>query len=106
NIAVSHAEIMALTEANKNLKSWRLENCLMYVTLEPCPMCAGALWASRIKHVIFGASDPKAGFLKTLYQLGEDQRLNHQFEVTSGVLQTECSELLKDFFKKLRQKEK
>jgi len=101
---LSHAELVAIQMANENIGSWRLEDCTLYVTLEPCPMCAGAILQSRIKRVVYGAPDPKAGSVHSLVNLLEDERFNHQAEVTSGVLEKECGELLKDFFKMLRKK--
>ena len=98
----SHAEMIALREAAKNEASWRLEDCQLYVTLEPCPMCAGAILQSRIKRLVYGASDPKAGAVKSLYQLLDDDRFNHQVEVEAGVLEKESAQLLKDFFRELR----
>lgn len=103
-MTLSHAELMAIEEANKKIGSWRLEDCTLYVTLEPCPMCAGALVQSRIKRVVYGASDPKAGCVGTLMNLVQEKRFNHQVEWESAVLEKECSELLTNFFKKLRQK--
>jgi len=100
----SHAEMIALREAAKNEASWRLEDCQLYVTLEPCPMCAGAILQSRIKRLVYGASDPKAGAVRSLYQLLDDNRFNHQVEVEAGVLQKESAQLLKDFFRELRQR--
>lgn len=102
--SLSHAELIAIHEANKQQGSWRLENCTLYVTLEPCPMCAGAIVQSRIKRVVFGASDPKAGCAGTLMNLLEDERFNHQVELTSGVLEQECGNLLRDFFRDLRRR--
>lgn len=102
----SHAELIAITAANKKFDSWRLEDCTLYVTLEPCAMCAGAIVQSRIKRVVFGAFDPKSGCASTLMNLLQDNRFNHQVEVTSGVLATECSNLLKSFFKELRGRRK
>lgn len=99
---LGHAEIVALHRACKSKKSWRLTDCTLYVTLEPCFMCAGALVQSRIKRVVFGAYDPKGGALGTLANLGSDSRLNHQFEVLGGVRAEECGQLLKDFFQKKR----
>ena len=101
---LSHAELVAIQEANQKIGSWRLEDCTLYVTLEPCPMCAGAIIQARIQRVVFGAQDPKAGCAGTLYNLLEDTRFNHQVEVLSGVLQEECADLLTLFFKKLRQR--
>lgn len=94
-----HAEIVAIREAAQNLSSWRLEDCELYVTLEPCPMCAGAIIQSRIERVVFGAFDPKAGCAGTLYNLLTDTRFNHRTEVVPGVLEDKCAELLKRFFK-------
>lgn len=99
---LSHAELTAIAEANKSVGSWRLEECTLYVTLEPCPMCAGAIVQSRIKRVVYGARDPKAGCAGTLMNLLVDDRFNHQVDVTPGVLEQECGGLLKDFFTQLR----
>ena len=103
--ALRHAEITAIDEACKNLGGWRLWKCDLYVTLEPCPMCAGAIINSRIKRVIYGASDPKAGSCGSLTNLFE-MPYNHKPEVVSGVLEEECSALLSEFFAKLREKRK
>ena len=103
---LSHAELFAIQEANQYLGSWRLEDCTLYVTLEPCPMCAGAIVQSRIKRVVYGAVDKKAGCVGTLMNLLQEQQFNHQVEVTSGVLQTECRALLQDFFRHLRKEKK
>ena len=100
----SHAEMIALREAAANETSWRLEDCRLYVTLEPCPMCAGAILQSRIKRLVYGASDPKAGAVRSLYQLLDDQRFNHQVEVEAGVMEKESAQLLKDFFRELRKR--
>ncbi|MGP3779205.1 tRNA adenosine(34) deaminase TadA [Halanaerobium saccharolyticum] len=100
----SHAEMIALREAAKNEASWRLEDCQLYVTLEPCPMCAGAILQSRIKRLVYGASDPKAGAVDSLYQLLNDERFNHQVDVEKGVMEAESAQLLKDFFRELRQR--
>jgi tRNA(adenine34) deaminase len=100
----SHAEMIALKEAAKNEASWRLEDCQLYVTLEPCPMCAGAILQSRIKRLVYGASDPKAGAVNSLYQLLNDERFNHQVEVEAGVMEKEAAQLLKDFFRDLRER--
>lgn len=99
---LAHAEILAITQASQHLEAWRLLNCRLYVTLEPCPMCAGAIMQSRIAHLIYGAADPKAGCAGTLMNLLQDQRFNHQTEVIGGILQEECGLLLTKFFKKLR----
>lgn len=104
NTVIGHAEIMALHQACKKTKSWRLNNCTLYVTLEPCFMCAGALSQSRISRVVFGAFDPKGGALKSLAELGTDTRLNHRFEVHGGLMLAECRQLLKEFFKAKRRK--
>jgi len=95
----AHAEIIALQEAAKVLKNYRLNKTRIYVTIEPCIMCAGALLYARVEEVIFGVSDPKGGGIVTLYQLGNDARLNHQLKVTSGVLKAECGEIIQRFFK-------
>jgi len=101
---LSHAELITIQEANQKIGSWRLEDCILYVTLEPCPMCAGAILQSRIKRVVFGAFDQKAGCAGTLMNLLDDERFNHQVEVKGGLLEEECALLLKDFFKTLRKK--
>jgi tRNA(adenine34) deaminase len=98
----AHAEIIALTQAAAFLESWRLNDCTIYVTLEPCPMCAGALVLARMKRLVYGCDDPKTGAVKSLYNIVQDQRLNHRLEVTSGVLAAECSELLQKFFQTRR----
>jgi len=94
----AHAEVLVLRAAAEARRSWRLDDVTVVVTLEPCPMCAGALWASRIGGVVFGAFDMKAGALSSLYGLGSDPRLNHEFPVHGGVLADECGELLSTFF--------
>ncbi|MFN2363833.1 MAG: tRNA adenosine(34) deaminase TadA [Halarsenatibacteraceae bacterium] len=99
---ISHAEIIAIRAAADEIGSWRLEEADLYVTLEPCPMCAGAILQARIKRVIYGAVDPKAGAAGTLYNLLEDERLNHQVELVTGVRAEESSQLLKRFFRQLR----
>jgi tRNA(adenine34) deaminase len=98
----AHAEIIALTQAAAFLETWRLNDCTIYVTLEPCPMCAGALVLARMKRLVYGCDDPKTGAVKSLYNIVQDQRLNHRLEVTSGVLTDESSELLQEFFRKRR----
>jgi len=100
----AHAEMIAITQAAAGLGSWRLEECSLYVTLEPCPMCAGAIVQARIPRVVFGASDPKGGAVRTLYQLLSDPRLNHQAEITGGVLERACGELLTRFFRTKRRR--
>ncbi len=99
---LGHAEIRALSAAAAEIGFWRLEGCSLYVTLEPCIMCSGAMLQARIDRVIFGARDPKAGAIRSLYELASDARLNHRIEVVEGVLENECSEILKAFFKKMR----
>ncbi|MDZ4166343.1 MAG: tRNA adenosine(34) deaminase TadA [Coriobacteriia bacterium] len=98
----AHAEMIAIREGAGRLGRWRLSGCTLYVTLEPCPMCAGALVNARVDRLVYGAADPKAGAIGTLYDLSDDPRLNHRFEVTAGVLEAECGEILKEFFKGLR----
>jgi tRNA(adenine34) deaminase len=94
----AHAEMIAITQAAAALGDWRLERCTLYVTLEPCAMCAGAMVLARLPRVVFGASDPKAGAVATLYQLLDDPRLNHRAEVIGGVLAGECGDILSRFF--------
>lgn len=94
----AHAEMIAITQAAASISDWRLERTTLYVTLEPCIMCAGAILQSRVARVVFGASDPKGGAVTSLYQLLQDQRLNHQCQVTSGVLADSCGNLLTQFF--------
>lgn len=101
-----HAEFIALKKASEKLGHWRLSGCTVYVTLEPCLMCAGLMYQSRIDRCVYGARDPKAGALGTLYQINADERLNHRFEVTAGVLENECAGLLSGFFAKLRARRK
>ncbi|MHC4323123.1 MAG: tRNA adenosine(34) deaminase TadA [Planctomycetota bacterium] len=98
----AHAEIIALTQAAAFLESWRLLDCTMYVTLEPCTMCAGALVLARIDRLVYGCDDPKTGAVKSLYNIATDERLNHIIDVTSGVLAEECSGLLQQFFRRRR----
>jgi tRNA(adenine34) deaminase len=104
--AVAHAEILAIEQACQETGSWRLENAVLYVTLEPCAMCSGAIILSRVKRVVYGAQDPKGGCAGTFMNLLQDDRFNHQSEVTSGVLEEECGQLLSDFFRKLRERRK
>ena len=99
----AHAEMLALREASSLSDSWRLDGCTLYVTLEPCAMCAGAMVLSRIDRVVFGARDPKAGFGGSLGNLLQDERLNHRVDVTVGLLEEECGELLRAFFRERRQ---
>ncbi|MFB0524107.1 MAG: tRNA adenosine(34) deaminase TadA [Phycisphaerae bacterium] len=102
----AHAEIIALTQAASFLESWRLNGCTMYVTLEPCPMCAGALVLARMDRLVYGCDDPKAGACGSLYNIVTDGRLNHRLKVTSGVLQEQCREQLQQFFEKRRIEDK
>src|SRR5438067_2461805 len=94
----AHAEMIAITQAAEAVGSWRLEDCTLYVTLEPCPMCAGAILQARIPLVVYGCADPKAGACHTLYQITNDARLNHRAQVVAGVLAERCATLLSDFF--------
>ena len=98
----AHAEMIAITQAAEALGDWRLEDCTMYVTLEPCPMCAGAVVQARVPTVVFGAHDPKAGACKTLFFIASDARLNHQAQIVSGILEPECANVLKEFFARKR----
>lgn len=98
----AHAEIIALTQAAAALENWHLNGCTMYVTLEPCPMCAGALVLGRLDRLVYGCDDPKAGACGSLYNIVTDGRLNHRLEVTSGVLQEQCREQLQGFFARRR----
>lgn len=104
--AIAHAELLAIDQACKKVNSWRLENAELFVTLEPCPMCSGAIILSRIKRVVYGAADPKGGCAGTLMNLLQDERFNHQTEVVSGVLENECSLLLSDFFRGIRERKR
>jgi tRNA(adenine34) deaminase len=94
----AHAEMIALTQAAAALRSWRLERCILYVTLEPCPMCAGAIVQARVPVVVYGCTDPKAGACHTLYQITADPRLNHRCQVIGGVLADRCAGVLSEFF--------
>lgn len=100
--ATHHAEILAIEEACRQLGRWRLESCTLYVTLEPCVMCAGAIVNSRIERVVYGAKDPKGGAVESLYQILSDSRLNHRPEVLGGVLASDCGQILSDFFRERR----
>ncbi len=97
-----HAEFIAIREAARKLGRWRLADCTVYVTLEPCPMCAGLMHQARIARLVYGAPDPKAGAVGTLYDLSNDERLNHRFDVTRGVREAECGTILTEFFRRLR----
>ncbi len=98
----AHAEVLALRAASEAVGSWRLDGCTLYVTLEPCAMCAGAIVLARVDRVVVGAADPKAGFAGSLGNLVQDDRLNHRAELTSGVLEQECGDLLRSFFRDRR----
>ena len=103
---IQHAEIIAIQKASKKLGDWRLEGCTMYVTLEPCPMCAGALVQARMDRVVIGAMTPKAGCVGSVLNLCQMEGFNHQVDVKSGVLEEDCSKMMTDFFRELRQKKK
>lgn len=98
----AHAEIIAMRETSRKLGSWRLDGTTLYVTLEPCVMCAGAMVNARVPRVVWGCDDPKAGACHTLFDIGADARLNHRFDMTRGVLEAECADRLKRFFAGLR----
>jgi tRNA(adenine34) deaminase len=100
----AHAEMIAITQAAQALGSWRLENCVLYVTLEPCPMCAGAIVLARLPLVVYGAADPKAGACDTLYRIPSDPRLNHRAQVIGGVLAPRCAGVLSAFFAQKRRR--
>ncbi|MEM9069998.1 MAG: tRNA adenosine(34) deaminase TadA [Myxococcota bacterium] len=102
----AHAELIAVRAAAARKRTWRLIDATVYVTLEPCPMCAGMLVNARVSRVVWGADDPKAGGLRSLYRLGEDERLNHRLQVEGGILADECSALLKQFFEAIREKKR
>jgi len=104
--SLAHAEVLAINEACKKLGTWRLEEAELFVTLEPCPMCAGAIMLSRVKRVVYGAADPKGGCAGTFMNILQDERFNHQSEVVTGVLQEECGALLTQFFRELRERKK
>lgn len=101
--STAHAEIIAIEKACRKLKSWRLEECSLYVTLEPCPMCSGAILQSRIEHVVYGAKDPKGGCMESCMNMYEVKGFNHYPDVIGGVLEDECGSLLKTFFKRKRE---
>ena len=102
NDPTAHAEMIAIADAAQRLGRWRLQDCTLVVTLEPCPMCAGAVVNARMERVVYGASDPKAGACRTLYEISDDPRLNHRCEIISGILADECADLLSQFFKAKR----
>lgn len=103
---MAHAEALALEQASGHLGSWRLQNCTLYVTLEPCVMCVGGILQARIPRLVFGCLDPKGGAVESLYRLCADQRLNHQSAVTGGVLRDECAGILEKFFNGVRKKKR
>lgn len=103
---LAHAELIAIRKASKKMKDWRLEECTMYVTLEPCQMCSGAIVQSRMARVVVGCMNPKAGCAGSVFNLLNVPQFNHQAELTTGVLEEECSEMMKSFFKELREKRK
>jgi tRNA(adenine34) deaminase len=102
----AHAEMIAITQAAQTLGSWRLDGCTLYVTLEPCPMCAGAMVLARLPRLVYGATDPKAGAAASLYRLLDDARLNHRVEVIAGVLSAPCGDILTRFFEQKRREGK
>lgn len=104
--ATTHAELSAIQEACLAIGSWRLEDTTLYVTLEPCPMCAGAILQSRIPRVVYGARDPKGGAVHSLYELLNDSRFNHECDVTEGILEEQCGAILTAFFKSIRERKK
>lgn len=104
NLATAHAEMIVIDKACKKLGSWRLSDCTLYVTLEPCPMCTGAIINSRISRVVYGSDDPKSGACGGFCDLSKSNILNHSFEVFRGVLEKDCKNILNDFFKELRAK--
>lgn len=104
--ATAHAEILAIEKACKKLGTWRLEDCVLYVTLEPCAMCTGATILSRIKHVVFGAKDPKGGCVESCIEMYKQQGFNHYPTYESGILEEECSKILSDFFKEKRKQKR
>lgn len=104
--SIAHAEMIAIDQACASMGTWRLEDATLYVTLEPCPMCAGAIVLSRVKRVVYGAADPKGGCAGTLMNLLNEKRFNHQVEVAKGILEEECGLMLSDFFRDLRKQKK
>ncbi len=104
NDPAGHAEFLAIEEAARVLGTWRLSDCTVYVTLEPCVMCAGLMHQARIARCVYGTHDPKAGALGTLYAIHEDGRLNHRFDVASGILEQECADILRAFFSEQRKR--
>lgn len=105
-MTLSHAELIAIKKASKKIGDWRLEGCTMYITLEPCQMCAGAIVQARVSRVVVGSMNPKAGCAGSVLNILQMEQFNHQVELETGVLQEECSAMLRDFFRELRQKKK
>lgn len=103
---LGHAEILAIQKASKKLGDWRLEDCTMYITLEPCPMCAGAIVQARIPKVVIGAMNPKAGCAGSILNILQEERFNHQVEMVTGILEEECQGIMKEFFRQLRDSRK
>jgi tRNA(adenine34) deaminase len=106
NDPTAHAETIAIRQASRKLDAWRLTGTTLYVTLEPCPMCMGAIILARIERLVFGCFDPKGGAAGSLYNLADDSRFNHRVKLTTGIMEKECSEILSTFFRNLRQKKK
>ena len=106
NDPTSHAEMIAIRQAAAQLNSWRLLDCTLYVTLEPCVMCMGAIILARIPRLVYGCRDPRVGAAGSIYNLADDERFNHRVAVTEGILQQECSQQLSDFFRRLREQKK
>jgi len=104
NDATAHAEVLAVQRACTSLSSWRLLDCTLYVTVEPCPMCAGALVNARVKRIVYGISDLKGGACGSIINIANNPSLNHRIEITGGILEDECKKLMQDFFKKRRNK--
>jgi len=103
NDPTAHAEVMAIRQAAAAVGAWRLTGCTLYVTIEPCPMCAGALVLARIDRLVYGAADPKTGAAGSLWNIVQDRRLNHRLEITAGVLEPECRDLIRSFFQQRRE---
>lgn len=103
---IAHAEVLAIKKAAEVLGDWRLEGCALFVTLEPCAMCSGAMWLARIEHCVFGASDHKSGFLGSVHDITTHSQMNHHYTVERGVMEAECVGLLQDFFRAIRAKKK
>lgn len=104
NDPTAHAEVIAIRQAAEALGAWRLTGCTLYVTIEPCPMCAGALVLARLDRLVYGAADPKTGATGSLWNIVQDERLNHRLDVTAGVLESECREVIRSFFRQRRER--